>query len=85
MGAAALRVTVRMLGAHRAYLPDSSAGGAVTLEFPGDTVRLGTVRDSLGMQMEVPRIVFYRGEPVSDDQVLFDGDEVVFVSPSGGG
>ncbi|MCZ7663497.1 MAG: hypothetical protein M5U22_11490 [Thermoleophilia bacterium] len=80
-----MRIVVRLLGTHRSFLPSGARGGMVELEFPGATVTLAEIRGRLGMPPQTPRIVFHQGNPIDDDHQLVDRDEVVFVSPVGGG
>lgn len=80
-----MKLTARLLGTDRSFLPPGAEGSSVILEFTGNRVTLGHVRKRLGMPPDLPRIAFLLGEPIGDDQLLVDGDEVVFVTPVGGG
>lgn len=80
----AARVTVVLLGTFGAYVPRRARGPRVVLELPGPEP-LGAVRARLGIPDDVPRIAYRCGEPIDDEQILVDGDEVSFVSPIAGG
>lgn len=79
-----MKVTVVLLGMHRAFLP-SAAAGRVTLDFTEDAVTLSRVREALGIPADAARIVFVDGQPVEDETVVRDAETVTFVSPIGGG
>lgn len=80
-----MNVTARLLGTDRSFLPPGAEGSSVTLEFTRDQVTLANLRTKLGMPPDLPRIAFLRGEPIGDDHALSDGDEVILVTPVGGG
>ena len=81
-----MKVTVVLLGMHRALLPSGAeSSGCVTMVFDEMGVPLSRVRQSLGMPASAPRIVFVNGQHIKDDTVIHDGETVTFVSPVAGG
>lgn len=80
-----MRVKVSLLGTHARFLPAGARGSSAWLQLSGDRVRIGEIRERLGMPTETPRIVYVGGVAVEEDDVVEDGAEVVFVSPLGGG
>ena len=81
-----MKVDAILLGMHRLSLPRRAGpAGHVVVEFAEEAVPLSRVRESLGMPVDAPRIVFLMGQPIDDDAMLHDGDAVTFVSPVAGG
>lgn len=80
-----MNVEVVLLGLHRAVLPAGSAGDSVALSFEADAVPLSEVVRVLRMPADIGRIVLLKGEAISDEHLLQDGDVIVVVSPIAGG
>jgi len=80
-----MKVAVGLLDTDRSFLPLQAEGSSITLEFVEGQVSLRGLGNRLGMPPDLPRLVFVRGEPITDDHEFFDGDEVVFVTLLGGG
>lgn len=81
-----MRVTVELLGLHRALLPPGDRrSGRVQLRFSAAEVSVATVMAELGMAADAGRIVLLDGEAVGDGHLLRDGQTVTVVSPLGGG
>ena len=81
---AGVRVRVVLLGTFADYVPRGEKGPTVVLHMP-EPVPLRAVRAQLGIPDGTPRIAYRRGDAIDDHEVLYDGDEVSFVSPIAGG
>ena len=76
---------VSLQGMLRSFLPPPAEGSFASLTFPASHVTVGAVREKLGLPADSWCLAFHEGEPVADDHVLDDGDEVTFVAAVAGG